>query len=159
MDCNIQDCQLLKLKNDLGLVVIDKGVDIDEETFEQVSDRFAGIEPLCLVRDYPFDGLGRLYFRGVFICDTLENVEYAINPSTYNLKLSWSSKFRSTLPELVVPGHSGIRIHAGNKQADFRGCVGVGVRYDNNLLAYSSISVDRVVKNIKDLNIRYIKVY
>ena len=158
-ECNIQECQLLRLKEDLGLIVLDKSVDVSEETFEQVSDRFAGIEPLCVVRDYPFDGLGRMYFRGVFICDTLENVDYLIASGTRQLKVTYSSKFRSNLPEIVVPGRSGLRIHAANTQKDLRGCIAVGVRFDNKIIAYSSITLDRVRQIIKDLNIRYIKIY
>ena len=159
MDCpNIKDCQLFKLKEDLGLIVTDKDFDIGNETIEQLSDRFVGIEPLCLVRDEPFSGLGRLYFRGVFLCDTLENPDYLMPLGCYHLENTYSPKFKKFLPEIMIPKHLGVRIHAANTIKDLRGCVGVGVRLSSgSLLSYSTITLERVQRVIKDLNIRYFR--
>lgn len=161
MDCpNIRECQLLKLKDDLGLIIIDKDFDIGNEVIEQVSDRFAGIEPICVVRDDPFSGLGRLYFRGVFICDTLENADYLMPEGCYRLENTYSPKFKKFLPELMIPKHSGVRIHVANTIKDLRGCIGVGVRLSSgSLLSYSTITLERLQRIIKEINIRYIKIY
>lgn len=159
MDCpNISECQLLKLKEDLGLIILDKDYEIGSETIEQVSDRFAGIEPMCLVRDEPFIGLGRLYFRGVFLCDTLENPDYLMPLGCYRLDNTYSPKFKKFLPEIMIPKHTGVRIHAANTVKDLRGCVGVGIRLSSGaLLSYSTITLERVQRVIKDLNIRYFR--
>lgn len=160
MDCpNIKDCQLIKLKDDLGLIVVDKDYDIGKETIQQVEDRFSGIEPFVLVRDCDDSGLGRLYFRGVFICDTLENPAYLMPVGTYPLEFTFSPKFKVYLPEIIIPNHSGVRLHQANSYKDLKGCFGVGVRLSEGaLLAYSNITLDRVKYIIKQLQIRYFKI-
>ena len=79
--------------------------------------------------------LGILLIDGVFVCWTLEDVvrpvkipgETAIPAGRYDVRLSFSQRFQKTLPELLaVPGFAGIRIHAGNTQADTAGCLLVG---------------------------------
>ena len=79
--------------------------------------------------------MGLLLIDGVFTCWTLEDVvrevkipgETAIPAGRYDVRLSLSQRFQKVLPEvLAVPGFTGIRIHAGNTQADTHGCVLVG---------------------------------
>lgn len=79
--------------------------------------------------------MGILLIDGVFTCWTLEDVvrevkipgETAIPAGRYDVRLSLSQRFQKVLPEvLAVPGFTGIRIHAGNTQADTHGCVLVG---------------------------------
>ena len=79
--------------------------------------------------------LGILLIDGVFTCWTLEDVvrevkipgETAIPAGRYAVRLSLSQRFQKLLPEiLTVPGFTGIRIHAGNTQADTAGCLLVG---------------------------------
>ena len=79
--------------------------------------------------------LGILLIDGVFTCWTLEDVvrevkipgETAIPAGRYDVRLSLSQRFQKLLPEiLAVPGFTGIRIHAGNTQADTHGCLLVG---------------------------------
>lgn len=160
MGCpNIKDCQLIKLKNDLGLIVVDKDNDIGEEAVQQIEDRFAGIEPFIMVRDCDDSGLGRLYFRGVFICDTLENPDYLMPCGIFPLKYTFSPKFKGYLPELIIPNHSGVRIHQANSYKDLKGCIGVGVRLsEGSLLSYSTITLERVKYIIKNLQINYFKI-
>ena len=75
-----------------------------------------------------------------FICDTMEpqwrdlkhgaekvNGETAIPEGTYAVAVTRSEHFREYLPLVLgVPHFSGIRIHAGNKPEDTRGCILVG---------------------------------
>ena len=79
--------------------------------------------------------MGILLIDGVFTCWTLEDVvrpvkipgETAIPAGRYDVRLSLSQRFQKVLPEvLAVPGFTGIRVHAGNTQADTHGCVLVG---------------------------------
>lgn len=61
--------------------------------------------------------------------------ETAIPSGTYEVKLTYSPKFKRVLPEVLdVPGFSGIRIHGGNTKADTLGCI---------LVAYNK-STDRI---------------
>lgn len=160
MDCpNIKECQLLKLKDDLGLIILDKDFDLESIAVESICDRFEGIESLSLVRDDSMNGLGRLYFRGIYLCDTLENPDFFMPTGTYPLKISYSPHFKTFLPEVVIEGHSGVRIHAANSVKDLKGCFGVGVRLSSGaLLGYSTITLDRIIYNIKSCNIRYFKI-
>lgn len=96
--------------------------------------------------------IGELYVDGKYLCDTLEDVvrplpetcpntpkgiackckekvygKTAVPAGTYEVKLSYSSRFKRIMPEICsVPHFLGIRIHKGNKTADSDGCVLVG---------------------------------
>lgn len=90
--------------------------------------------------------IGKLYIDGEYFCDTLEDTvrdlnksgkfdngekkiygETAIPYGTYNVKWTYSNKFKKYMPLIEnVPSFAGIRIHAGNSSADTQGCVLVG---------------------------------
>lgn len=96
--------------------------------------------------------IGELYIDGTYLCDTLEDRvrplpeicpntpngiackckekaygETAVPAGTYEVKLSYSNRFKRVMPEICrVPHFLGIRIHKGNKTADSDGCVLVG---------------------------------
>ena len=96
--------------------------------------------------------IGELYVDGAYISDTLEdpvrtlpevcpNIAKgitcnskekvyggtAVPAGTYEVKLSYSSRFKRIMPEILnVPHFLGIRIHKGNKTADTEGCILVG---------------------------------
>lgn len=91
--------------------------------------------------------IGDLFIENNFYCHTLEDVdreldqnipesiekkiygETAIPKGTYKVILSYSPRFKRTLPLLLnVPGFSGIRIHPGNTEADTLGCILVGTK-------------------------------
>lgn len=144
MDCDIQKCELLKLKQDFGLVVTDKVYPHE-------------IESLTLIRDLDNSGLGRLYFREVFLCDTLENPDTFMPYGFYAMCVNYSPKFKKNLPLISVPKHSGIRIHQGNYIKDSSGCILVGVRSSNCTLSYSTITLDRIIYIIQNCNIKYFK--
>lgn len=144
MECDIQKCELLKLKQDFGLVVTDKVYPHE-------------IESLTLIRDLDNSGLGRLYFREVFLCDTLENPDTFMPYGFYAMCVNYSPKFKKNLPLISVPKHSGIRIHQGNYKKDSSGCILVGVRTFNCTLSYSTITLDRIIYIIQNCNIKYFK--
>lgn len=83
--------------------------------------------------------IGRLYVNGIYLCDTLEDRfrdlgiekkiygETAIPAGTYEVRVTWSPKFKRNLPLLLgVPHFEGIRIHRGNTVKDTLGCILVG---------------------------------
>lgn len=118
---------------------------------------------LHLVRDLTENGatLGRLAVDGVFECWTLEDAvreragrpvaEWKIAGSTaiprgeYVVIVDRSQRFKRDLPRLLnVPGFEGVRIHAGNTQADTEGCILVGQargrgRVDMSRLAFEQL--------------------
>ncbi len=71
--------------------------------------------------------LGELLVDGVFECFTLEDLDKMIPAGRYEVVVTYSLRFKTMLPILLnVPGRSGIRIHAGNSEADTEGCILVG---------------------------------
>ena len=85
----------------------------------------------------PWGTLGRLSIDGEPECWTCEDVvrdgpkilhETAIPAGRYRVVINRSQRFQKMLPQLLnVPGFEGIRIHAGNSQADTSGCILVGL--------------------------------
>lgn len=145
MECNPNTCELLKLKQDFGLVLTDKVYPTP-------------CEPLTLVRDLSGRGSGKLYFRDVYICDTLENPDCFMPLGIYPLCINTSPRFKMQLPLISIPKHSGVRIHSGNYVYQSKGCVLVGIYIDKNLsLSYSKITLERVIHIIAGCNIKYFK--
>ena len=81
--------------------------------------------------------IGELSVNNNYVCDTLEDRvrptgekvygETAIPSGTYTVTLSYSNRFKKTMPEILnVPNFSGIRIHCGNSSKDTEGCLLVG---------------------------------
>lgn len=104
---------------------------------------------LFLTRKYfaPTYTIGRLFVRGVFCCDTLEDTvrdlnkdgdlddqgegkipgKTAIPYGRYKVEIRWSPKFRRLIPWILdVKNFSEIRIHALNWATETEGCIGVG---------------------------------
>ncbi len=58
------------------------------------------------------------------VLPTLENAEYIIPEGKYELKMTWSPRFKKMMPLVCgVRGRSGIRIHTGTKPEHSTGCV------------------------------------
>ena len=58
---------------------------------------------------------------------SLENADYIIPAGTYEVRLTYSPRFKKDLPLLMnVPGRTGIRIHTGSKPEHSQGCILVG---------------------------------
>ena len=102
--------------------------------------------------------LGILLIDGVFTCWTLEDVvravkipgETAIPAGRYDVRLSLSQRFQKLLPEiLAVPGFTGIRIHAGNTQADTAGCLLVGRIRAYDRVEESKLALMNVMEHLR----------
>ena len=124
--------------------------------------------------------MGELYIDDKYICDTLEDRvrplpeecpntpkgndckckekvygQTAIPAGTYELKLTYSNRFKKILPEILnVPHFLGIRIHAGNTAADSEGCVLVGTWDDKNgnRLINSRIAFDLLMHLLQSID-------
>lgn len=81
--------------------------------------------------------IGELWVNNSHLTDTLEDRvrpegekvygQTAIPEGTYEVKLTYSPRFKKILPEILnVPNFSGIRIHKGNQSSKTEGCVLVG---------------------------------
>ena len=97
--------------------------------------------------------------HGTFICHSLEDTERDLSSSpkiahhtaipcgTYKITLSYSPKFRRTLPLVEdVPQFSGIRIHSGNTPNDTSGCILVGEKAGVGIIKNSRTTEDKIVK-------------
>lgn len=94
--------------------------------------------------------MGELFVGGKFQCYTLEDPvrrgpkipgQTAIPAGDYPLVLTYSEKFKRTLPLLEsVPGFEGVRIHPGNTVADTEGCILVGEARGPNCLYRSRMA-------------------
>lgn len=124
--------------------------------------------------------MGELYIDDKYICDTLEDRvrplpeecpntpkgndckckekvygQTAIPAGTYELKLTYSNRFKKILPEILnVPHFLGIRMHAGNTTADSDGCVLVGTWDDKNgnRLINSRIAFDLLMHLLQSID-------
>jgi len=90
-------------------------------------------------------------------CYTLEDPKLAIPLGSYELAITFSERFRRPMPLLLnVPGRNGIRIHAGNTDADTTGCILVGngqneTGLTNSRLAYIDLfyAIQKALKEEK----------
>lgn len=78
---------------------------------------------------------GCLRFEGQEIA-TLENADYIIPNGTYEVRVTYSPRFKRMLPLVMqVPGRSGIRFHRGTKPEHSKGCILVGADNEQLLTA------------------------
>lgn len=113
----------------------------------------------------PKQTLGNLYIDGKFECYTLEDAmrevagqpvtswkiprETAIPRGEYPVEITWSNRFEKMLPILWgVPGFDGVRLHAGNTEADTEGCILLGDIRFATYIGASRIAVARVQAKI-----------
>ena len=67
---------------------------------------------------------------------TLENADYIIPNGTYEVRVTYSPRFKRMLPLVVqVPGRSGIRFHRGTKPEHSKGCILVSAALEQELTA------------------------
>ena len=113
--------------------------------------------------------IGRLSINGHYICDTLEPTDRgleqnmtldeiksvkikgktAIPAGRYKVIMSYSPKFKKTLPLLLnVPAFSRILIHAGNTAKDTQGCILCGKNIVVGKVLYSTTLTQIIIKII-----------
>lgn len=110
--------------------------------------------------------MGTLCIDGTPFCHTLEPFDRqltsatitlqqkvfgqtAIPTGTYPILLSYSPRFKRTLPLLFsVPYFAGIRIHAGNTVADTSGCILVGRYLSPGHLCDSRATLAQLIKRL-----------
>ena len=67
---------------------------------------------------------------------TLENADYIIPVGIYEIRVTWSPRFKRLLPLVMqVPGRSGIRFHRGTKPEHSKGCILVSAAMEQELTA------------------------
>ena len=109
--------------------------------------------------------IGELLVNDKHLCDTLEDRvrpegekvygKTAIPEGTYEVKLTYSPRFKKILPEILnVPNFSGIRIHSLNKAEESEGCIGVGEwnGKDTNWISNSRKTFDKLFKLLETAN-------
>jgi len=104
--------------------------------------------------------IGKLYIDGAYFCDTLEDVvrpngikvygKTAIPAGEYKVILNMSNRFKQIMPLLLnVPGFEGIRIHAGNTDADTNGCLLVGKNTVKAKITESRVTYQNLMSILK----------
>lgn len=97
--------------------------------------------------------IGRLFIDDHFYCDTLEPTNRMVKSGTYEVKVTYSPRFKRDLPILCnVPGRDGIRIHSGNVFRDSQGCILVGDQVGEEFkLMASRATCDALVEELESL--------
>jgi len=103
--------------------------------------------------------IGELFIDDAFACFTLEDMVRpvkvpgmtAIQEGVYVVSVSFSNRFRRPLPEIHdVPNYTGVRIHAGNTDADTEGCILVGKTKGKDFIGNSRAAFDALFARIQD---------
>ena len=131
------------------------------------------ISKLHLIRKYKKEEytIGILYVNDEYFCETVEDTDRgltnsmslseitkkkvygktAIPTGTYTGKLTYSNKFKKTLPLIEnVPGFSGIRIHSGNTADDSLGCVIVGQNKIKGGVINSRVTFEKLMNVLRN---------
>lgn len=125
------------------------------------------------IKSLPTATVGKLYFNGKYICDTLEDRDRllddnqplkhiltvkkwgatAIPYGVYNVSLTKSTRFKRILPEITpVKGFSGIRFHTGNSSKDTEGCILIGNagQFNKDWISQSKAAWNKAIKMASD---------
>lgn len=98
---------------------------------------------------------GQLIYMGKLICFTID--PHKLTPGLYNLKLNYSTKFKTNLPLLYNEDFGeerGFRIHAGNTLKDSNGCILVGTAIDTEFkLMNSRTALSNVLDILRESDI------
>lgn len=117
--------------------------------------------------------IGQMYIDGVPFCQTIEDTDRNLTQSMseqeinakkvygktaipcgkYNVVLSFSNKFKKTLPEILnVKGWSGVRIHSGNTAQDSLGCIIVGENKVKGGVINSRVTMEKLMQRLQGQN-------
>lgn len=81
--------------------------------------------------------------------------ETAIPYGRYRVVISPSNRFKRLMPELLfVQGFTGIRIHAGNIDADTEGCLLLGTSMGPDRVNNSRVAFDQFFEHLKTILLR-----
>jgi hypothetical protein len=103
--------------------------------------------------------LGKLYVNNIFECYTCEDTVReqkiagitAIPAGRYKVVITLSNRFKRELPLLLnVPNFTGIRIHAGNTEADTEGFILCGKTRNNEGVFGSRVATSGLIKKIRE---------
>ncbi len=102
---------------------------------------------------------GVLYINDKYFCETIEDEERkvkfagktAIPLGKYRVIINDSLRFKRKMPLLLgVPNFEGIRIHAGNTDADTQGCILIGKFEQNGFITKSRATFEIFFKILSD---------
>lgn len=123
--------------------------------------------------------IGKMYIDGQYFCDTVEDTDRglsqnmknstieakkmygktAIPTGRYRVVLSYSNKFKKTLPLLKdVLGFGDIRIHSGNTADDSLGCIIVGENKIKGGVINSRVTMERLMTRLRGQKEIYITI-
>lgn len=123
--------------------------------------------------------IGKMYINGEYFCDTVEDTDRglsqnmknstieakklygktAIPTGRYRVVLSYSNKFKKTLPLLKdVIGFAGIRIHSGNTADDSLGCIIIGENKIKGGVINSRVTMERLMTRLRGQKEIYITI-
>lgn len=101
----------------------------------------------------------QLFLNNVKLCDTLDpNI---LSKGSYRLEITYSPKFKRELPLIYnydYPASRGFRIHQGNFMKDTEGCILVGRRVSDGVLADSLKTLEYVITLIKLNNVEVLEI-
>lgn len=107
--------------------------------------------------------IGDLFLNGVWQCYTLEDCyrpgdiwkvkvagETCIPEGKYDLTLDFSERFQRIMPHILnVPNFEGIRMHAGNTNADTEGCILVAMQEGEDEVMLSRKAFDALMPRLQ----------
>lgn len=111
--------------------------------------------------------VGNLMIDSEFFCNTLErpwknnaNNISCIPPGIYEIKLTYSNKFKRDLPLVLgVPNRAGIRFHALNVVSESQGCIGIGENKKKGMILNSRAYENKLVGMLRVSQSRNEKTY
>ena len=92
----------------------------------------------------------KLYVDNVYVCDCMD--PGILKAGSYRLEINRSPKFKKELPLIYnkeFPANRGFRIHQGNRMKDSNGCILVGRKVSDGVLADSLKTLEYLIILLK----------